>query len=265
VETEVASIGGERRGTAASGRLREVLWLAGREVRRSWISYPVTGLGTLLVGFLVAPSVEGMLSVEGFGEGGRGFEDWSNAFLADFFFLMFGGFLASNYLSWEYFRIFERDAFSERLVFVRSLPVSAGTIVGSRTVSLCSALPFNVPAFFVPVYLISDLGRLGWGFVWFVLIWVGYSLLGAGLCLLAEFGVRGKTYVRLSLAGTVLMMAAVMFLEWAVELRAVERIALLAQSSGPLAAALSLTAGATVLALMARATTRRIEGRDLSL
>lgn len=249
---------------AASGWWREAVWLAGKEIRRSWISYPVTGLAMLLMGLLVAPSMDGILSVEGFGEDGREFEDWYNAFPLDFFFLAFGMLLALNWMSGEYFRVFERDAFSERLIFMRGLPVSAGTLVGSRMVSLCFALAFNVPAFFVPVYLISDLGRLGWSFPWFGLIWVGYSLLGAGLWLLAEFGIRGKTYVWLSFAGTALIIAAVMFLEWAVGLRAVDRIAGLAQSNGPLAAFVALAVGAAGFALMARSATRRIERRDLS-
>lgn len=264
METEVVGVGDERGMVTASDRLRDGLWLAGREIRRSWLSYPITGLAMLLIGLLVAPSINGILSLEGFGEGGREFEDWYNAFFPDFLFLMFGMFLALNWMSGEYFRVFSRDAFSERLVFMRGLPVSPGMLVGSRMISLCFALPFSVPAFFAPVYLISDLGRLGWSFLWFVLIWVGYSLLGAGLWLLAEFGIRGKTYVWISFAGTALAIVAVMFLEWAVRLRVVDRIAGLAQSNGPLAAAVSLMVGAAGFVLMARLATRRIEKRDLS-
>lgn len=264
METEVMGVGDERGGVAASGWWREAVWLAGKEIRRSWLSYPVTGLAMLLMGIIAAPSVDGILIVEGFGGGGREFEDWYNAFYPDFLFLVFGGFLALNWTSREYLQVFSQDAFSERLVFMRSLPISSGTLVGSRMISLCFALLFTVPAFFAPVYLASDLGWLGWGFLWFVLIWVGYSLLGAGLWLLAEFGIRGNTYVWLSLVGTGLAVVAVMFLEWAVRLRVVERIAALAQSNGPLVAILSLLVGAAGFALMARLATRRIERRDLA-
>lgn len=263
-DADARGVGGGRGGTEANGRLREAVWLAGKEIRRSWRSYPATGLAMLLMGLLVAPSMDGVLSVEGVGEGGRAFRDWYNAFFPDFLYLVLGTLLACNWMAGEYFRVFERDVFSERLVFMRSLPVSPGTLVGSRMISLCFALPFTVSAFFLPVFLISDLSDLGWGFLWFVLVWVGYSLLGAGLWLLAEFGVRGKTYVWVFLAGTGLTLAAVVFLEWAVELRAVDRIAGLAQSDGPLAAFVALIVGAAGFALMARAATRRVERRDLS-
>lgn len=242
---------------------RQAVWLGAKEIRRSWLSYPVTGLAMLIIGLLTASAVNGM-NFEEPGEGSLRIVEWYNAFFPDFLFLTFGMFLALNWLAREYFRVFSRDAFSERLIFMRSLPISSQIIIASRMISMCFALLFTVPAFFAPIYLLTDLGGLGWSYVWFVLIWVGYSLLGAGLWLLAEFGVQGKTYVVLSFASIPLIVGAVALLEWSIELRAFERLAGLAQNHGPVTAIVALVIGALGFAAMARATTRRIESRDLS-
>lgn len=245
-------------------RLAEAVWLARRGVWGAWLSYLFTVLPLVVVGIIVAPTVEGTFTPQGFGDAGPELEEWYNAFFTSVIFLTLGTLLAVNWMSRDYFRVFSRDAFSERLVFMRGLPVSAGTLVGSRMVSMCFALLFTVPAFFAPVYLISDLGQLGWGFLWFVLTWIGYSLLGAGLYLLAEFGLSGRTYVWTSFVFPGLLIAAIAFLEWAVDLRAVDRISALSQSHGPAAALLALTLGAAGFALMARYATRLIGSRDLS-
>lgn len=245
-------------------RFAEAFWLAGRGIWGSWLSYLVTVLPMVLAGLIVAPTIDGSFTPEGLGDAGRELEEWYNAFFTDFFFLVFGTLLAVNWMSRDYFRVFSRDAFSERLIFMRSLPVSQGTLVGSRMVSMCFALLFTVPAFFAPVYLISDLSQLGWGFLWFVLIWIGYSLLGAGVWLLGEFGVHGRTYVWTSLAFPALLIAVIALLEWAVDFRAVDRTSALAQSHGPAAALVALILGASGFVLTARYATRRVESRDLS-
>lgn len=256
--------GGEQSKNSVASRWSEAVWLGGKEIRWSWLSYPATGLVMLLLGVLIVPSVDGILSPEGSGQDGEGFESGYAAFFPDFLFLTFGMLLTVNWLSREYLQVHTQDTFSERLVFLRSFPISPETIVGSRMLSLCFTLLFTVPAFFAPVYLITDLGQLGSSFLWFVLIWVGYSLLGAGLWLLMEFGMRGKTYLILSFASVPLLIATVALLEWSVQLRAVERFAGLAQSHGPLAATISIIVGAIGFVVMARAATRLIENRDLS-
>lgn len=242
----------EHSGRSERGHWQEAAWLGGKEIRRSWLSYPGTGLAMLVLAFIFSPTIDESL------------EGSYTAFLPDFIFLGLGAVLAVNWLSREYRQAYSRDTFSERLIFLRSLPVPSEAIVGGRMISLCFALLFTVPAFFTPLYLLTDLGQLGWSFVWFILIWVGYSLLGAGLWLLAEFGLSGRTYTILSFASVPVLIVAVLTLEWAVRLRAVERLSGLAQSHGPLTAIVSLMVGAVVFAVIARAATRRIESRDLS-
>ncbi|MEW6638027.1 MAG: hypothetical protein AB1425_14575, partial [Actinomycetota bacterium] len=117
---------------------------------------------------------------------------------------------------------------------------------------------------FVPVYLVSDLRAMGASYLWFVGIWVGYGLFGAGLTLLMELGLDGKTYTVIIFAMVVPILVIVAILEFTVEMRLVERTVALVGDYGPLPAAVSLVAGAGLFALLARLTARRIERRDLS-
>lgn len=243
--------------------ISQARWLAWQEIKRSWLSYPVTALAMLFFGYVTASIVDGFLVVEGFGEGGRTYANRFEAFVADYLFLGIVAFLAVNWMSREYFRVFSEDAFSERLVFMRGLPISAATLVLGRMVSMGFSFLFNTPAFFVPVYLISNLDGLGWAFLWFVAIWVGYSLAGIGISLLAEFTISGRVYVWATCIGVVLLMFGLIFLELTVDLRAVSRIAGLVESYGPLPALISVLLGAAALAILTKITIRRVERRDL--
>jgi hypothetical protein len=246
------------------GTLAEARWLAGEEIRRSWLSYPLSGLFALFLAFLVVPSLSGILVVEGFGESGDGFERSFNAFLPDYLFLLLGFVLCVNSFSRDYFLVWTADPFTSRLAFMRSLPISPRSLVAGRMLSMVLALPFTVPAFFVPVYLFSDLRELGASFIWFVGVWVGYGLFGAGLTLLMELGLDGRTYTAISFGMVAVVLVTVALLEWAVALRLVERTVALVGEYGPLPAVVSLVVGAGLFVLLARLTARRVEGRDLA-
>jgi len=243
--------------------LHEARWLAGREIRRTWLSYPATGLVMVLLGLLASATVYGFLDFEGSGRGVERFEEWYGPTFSDYIFLFSAAVLAVNYVSRDYLSSWS-DSFSNRLLFMRGLPISPGTLVTSRMMAMSLALVFTVPAFFLPVYLLSSLDQLGWGYLWFTLIWIGYSLLGAGGHLYLELGIHGRTYNWIYFALVFAVLALSAFLEWAVDLRLVERIAGLAQDHGPLAAVLSLVIGAAGFALLGRAAVRRIERRELS-
>ena len=241
----------------------EARWLAGQEIRRSWLSYPVTALMLLVFGCFVAATVDEFLILDGFGQNGRTFQDRFNAWFSGYLFLNFGAFLALNWMSREYLRVFFEDAFSERLIFLRSLPISAETLVLGRLMSMCPALLLNTPAFFVPMYWISDLSELGWNFFWFVAVWIGYSFIGTGISLLAEFTISNRVYLRATFIGTFLLFFGLIALEFIVNLAAVSRIAGLVQTYGPLPALASILLGAAALVFLARTTIRRVERRDL--
>jgi len=238
-------------------------WLARKEMRRWWVSYPLSGLVLLLLGFFVVPSVSGVFELRGFGDVGRRTEEFYNAFFADCLFLVICAFLAVNAVSANR-TLGRRDAFSSTLLLLGGLPVPAGSVVGSRVISMLCALVVGAPAFFLPAFFLSDLGELGTSYLWFSGVWVGYCLLASGLWLLLELTLEGRVYTRIYLGLAASLMAVLALLEWTLELGLVGRTVELARNYGPLPAILSILAGAAAFALLAWLTVHRIHDRDLS-
>ncbi len=241
----------------------EAFWLARKEMRRTWLSYPLTGLFVLFLGFFVVPSLSGVFEFEGFGAGGRRMEGFYNAFFADYLFLVICAFLCVNAISRNY-TLAWRDPFSSRLLFLRSLPIPAGSLVASRVISMLFALVLNAPAFFLPAFFLTDLGELGTSYLYFACVWIGYGLLASGLCLLLELTVSGRVYTLIYFGFAAALMAVLALLEWTIDLGLVGRTAELAQGYGSLPAIFSILAGGVAFALLARITTRRLEKRDFS-
>jgi hypothetical protein len=247
-----------------NGFFAEAFWLAKREMKRAWLSYPLTGLFVLFLGFFAVVTLSGILEFEGFGAGVKRVEENYNAFFVDYLFLLVCTFLGVNAISKDYTLIW-RDPFSSRLVFLRSLPISAGTLVGSRALSMLFALVLGAPPFFLPAYFLTDLGELGMSYLWFAGVWVGFGLLGSGLCLLFELTVTGRVYTLIYFGFAVTLAVVLALLEWTVDLSLVGRTAELAQSSyGSLPAICSILTGCAAFALLARATVHYVEKRDLS-
>lgn len=232
-------------------------------MRRAWLSYPLTGLLLLFLGFMVLPSVSGLFELEGFGVEGQRVEDFYNAFFSDCLFLVICAFLAVNAVSGNR-TLGRRDTFSSALLLLGRLPVPVGSLVGGRAVSLLFALVLNVPAFFLPAFFLSDLGELGTSYVWFVGTWIGYGLLFSGLGLLMGLTVSDSVSVPISIGVGAGIVATLAVLEWTVGLDLVERTAQLAQGHGPLLALLSILVGTTAFVLLAWLTVHRIHDRDLS-
>jgi hypothetical protein len=240
----------------------DAFWLARNELRRTWLSYPLTGLFVVFLGFFVVPSVSGVFDLEGFGVEGKRMEGVYNAFFADYLFLVICAFLGVRAVSGNY-TPFWRDSFSSRLVFLRSVPVPTGSLVGSRALGMLFALLVNAPAYFLPAFLLSDLGQLGASYLWFAGVWVGYCLLASGLWLLCELTVSGGAYARIYFGAAAALLAELALLEWTLDLRLVGRTAELAQSHGPLPAAVSVLGGAAAFAVLYRLTVRRLRKKDL--
>jgi hypothetical protein len=241
----------------------EAFWLARKEVKRAWLSYFLTGLFVLFPGLFVAVSLSGVFEFEGFGVGGQRMEGYYNAFFSDCLFLLVCAFLGVNAISRDYTPVW-RDTFSSRLLFLRYLPIPAGSLVGSRALCMLFALVLGAPALFLPAYFLTDLGELGASYLPFCGVWIGYSLLASGLCLLFEFTLSGRVYALISSGFAASLIAALALLEWMVNLSLVERTAHLVQSYGALPAIFSILAGGAAFALFSRLTTRRLEKRDFS-
>jgi hypothetical protein len=148
---------------------------------------------------------------------------------------------------------------------LRSLPVPAESLVGSRALGMLFALLLNAPAFFLPAYFLTDLGEFKTAYFWFACVWIGYSLLASGLWLHCELTVSGRAYTLTYFGLAASVMVVLALLEWTLDLSLVSRTAELAQSSyGALPAVFSVLIGAVAFALLARATAHRIEKRDFS-
>jgi hypothetical protein len=248
---------------AIVNRFEQVLWLAKNEMKRVWLSYLLTGLIALFLGFVAVPSLSGVFEFEGFGAEGQRMEGRYNAFFSDYLFLLVCTFLGVNAISRDYTAVW-RDTSSSRLLFLRSLPIPAGSLVGSRAYRMLFALVLGIPAFFLPAYYLTDLGELGRSYLPFCGVWIGYGLLASGLCLLFELTVSSRVYAVISSGLAASLMVVLALLEWTLGLNLVGRTAELAQSYGALPAISSILAGAAGFALLARLTTRRLEKRDLS-
>ena len=239
-------------------------WLARKEIGSTWLSYVLSGLFVVFLGFFVVPGVAGVFELDGFGTWGRRTEEFYNAFFSDYLFLVICAFLGVNTISRNY-TLDWRGPFSSRLLFLRSLPVPAGSLVASRALGMLFALVLNAPAFFLPAFFLTDLGELGTAYLWFACVWIGYCLLASGLCLLCELTVSGRVYTLTYFGLAASLMAVLALLEWTLDLSLVRRTAELAQSSyGALPAVFSVLAGAAGFAFLYRITVHRIEKRDFS-
>lgn len=233
-----------------------------KEMERMWLSYPLSGVFLLIPGFLLVPGLSGIFELRGFGAWEHRVEEFHNAFFLDCLFFGVCAFLAVNAVPGEH-GFGRRDVFSWRLLLSRRLPVPARSLVGSRAVSLLFALVLNVPAFFLPAFLLSDLGELRSSYVWFAGIWIGYSLLTSGLYLLLEFTANGRARSLISV-GCVLSLLVLAILEWTLQLNVVGTTVEMAKDYGPLPAVLSILGGCVAFAILCRAAVHLVRSRDLS-
>lgn len=248
-----------------NGFFAGALWLARKEMKRAWLSYPLTALFVLSLGLIAVPGLSGVFELEGSGAVGLRVGDHYNDFISDYLFLVVGASLGVNAISRDYALASWLDTYLSRLLFMRKLPISAGSLVASRVIGMLFALVLYAPAFFVPASLLSDIGGIGTrAYLWFCGIWIGYGLLGLGLSLLLELTVSGRVYTLISICFASSLLIVLAHLEWSLDLSLVGRTAQLAQSAGALPAVLSIMVGGVALALLGRLTVRRIEKRNLS-
>jgi hypothetical protein len=254
---------GANEGRGVSG-LAGAFRIARKEIKRAWLSYPLSGLFVLSLALFAVPVLSGVFEVRSPGAVELRREDPYNDFIADYLFLVVGAFLGVRPISRDYTLASWQDTYLARRNFVRKLPVSAGRIVGSRVLSMLFALILYAPAFFLPAFFLSEIGELGTStYLYFCGVWIGYGLLGSGLCLLLELTVNGRIYILISFGFTASLMVVLALLEWAVNLSLVGRTAQLVQSYGALPAIISIVAGGGALALLSRLTANRIKKRNL--
>lgn len=260
--TSVSRVRTEDAGERSSG-MGQAFWLAGKDIRRAWLSYPASGLLLLFFGFIVIEIVNGIFATEGLGASGEAMEDAFNTFFADYMFVIMGCLMVVNAMSLDYVKVWTNDVFSERTAFLRSLPISTGTVVASRAISMLFAALFTVPAFFLPLYFFTGLGDLGFSYVWFCGVWLGWGLLYAGVTLLCELGLSGRVYCWISLFLVAALAAGLLLIENTFGVGLVGSSANLVERFGPLPALAAILVGSLGFWLLARLTVRRVEVREV--
>jgi hypothetical protein len=252
--------------TASMRLCAQSLWLARQELRWAWPSYVLSVLIILSLGLAAAVSLSvGVSEFEAMVLREHRTGELYGAFFADYLFLLVCAVLGANTLLRYYTRNW-RDTFASRLLFLRSLPISAGALVGSRVLGTLFTLVLGALAFFVPMFFLSDLGEeLGIGaYLLFCAVWIGYALLGSGISLFFEFSVSGRSYALISYSFALPLMVVVVLLEMTEYMGLVGRVARMVQSGhGALLAGLSILAGAAAFLLLSRLTVHRLRCRDL--
>lgn len=234
---------------------REAWWLAKWEIRRSKLSLLATALFTLVLGLVfVGPVIDATLRGKLF-----------SAFVVDFVFLALFANLAINWTSTGYFFV-GQDAFSKRLSFLRSLPVSARDIVSGRALIMVLTLLVMSPIAFLPPYLLSgavreELGPVG--YPCFAILWAMYGIVSGCLNAYLELGGRARTML-LTHGAWVLVLVLFVALATASGTHLVAGSAQFARTHGPVAAMVALAVGSAALLSWSRLMERRLRRRDLS-
>ncbi|GFN29962.1 hypothetical protein [Paenibacillus xylaniclasticus] len=94
-------------------------------------------------------------------------------------------------------RAWRENSFTNRIISLRTLPISVRQIVAGRLIQLMGTLALGQAVYFIALYAISDTlrGELDIGtYIGFVLFWFGYSAGIAGTYTFLEQGFSGKTY-----------------------------------------------------------------------
>lgn len=243
--------------------------MALEDVRRTWISYPASCVALFLVGFGAAGLVEGIFEFDGLGKGEGALQEGFNGFFADFVFLGVCPALGINLvLNQDYGARYRYDNMSRRLIFLRGLAISPGEIVAGRALTMLLSFVVATPAFFLPLFLNSSgpVGRvLDVAEFWsFAALWVGYALFTVGFYMYVWLGFSGREDLKITLVLVFGYLLAAALLNFAFGVHLVSGSIGLAQAYGPYVAAPALLAGAAGFALWTRATTRKLQGRNMS-
>ncbi len=247
--------------------LHNTWWLAGKDVKRTWVSYPAAALGAMFAGFIATILLNGVFVIEGFGASGRTLAENANGALLDGLFLSWVPVLTINALgSRDHAARFGEDHMSRRVYFLRSLPIDVWELVASRGFIMALTAAITAPFFFVPPYLFSEpLDRLDpVQYLSFSGIWLCYALLVGGFYTFVWLSVsrRVDRWITLSLVPVLLLAPVILNFVFGVHL--VERTVELSQTSGPLTGFFAIMLGVGGLFLWGLATVRWLEKRDLS-
>ena len=241
------------------GTLRDAAWLAGMDVRRSWVSFPVATVTALVPGFYLILLYHSAFS---------GSMGSFGTFLLDVWFLLVVTVLNVNFLfNRDYYYRLSEDNYTKRLSFLLGLPISPRAVIKGRAMYMALALACGAPSFFLLPYLISGDLRAALGlldYVWFAGIWIGYALFMMGFLLFMWNGLSFQAelgWIFSIFPGGCLLVATVS--NFALDDGLAMALIQVAKANGPLAATISVAVGCAALVFWIRLAERGLRRREL--
>lgn len=249
----------ETRTVSPKSNLRDAAWLAGADVRKSWISFPVAALTALIPGLYLVLFYSDIF---------EGSVDRFEVFMLDSWFLLMVTVLNVNFLfNRDYYYRLRGDNYTKRLSFLLGLPIAPRVVVVGRAMYMALALAFSAPSFFLLPYLVGGDLRSAISpvdYVWFVFIWVGYALFMMGFLLFMWNGLSFQTelgWIFSVFLGGCLLVATVSNL--ALENGLTVTLIQIAKAQGPLAAGIALALGGIGLVLWMKLAAKWLGRREL--
>lgn len=176
-------------------------WLAARQVRDTWIGYLISPIYFAFLGTVLATDDTALVNIV---------------------LPMMMMILLQATFSARYFTINADNEVRRHQMFLRSLPLSFGTITIARVIGMLAAGVLNVPVFFVWFWLLTDDFATMPVFLAWCLFWVGVAFCGLGLSLVQEFSLNLRTW---TLQNTIIVVSIIVvtpLLIWLTNFRPVD-------------------------------------------
>ncbi|QHT59613.1 hypothetical protein GXP70_06370 [Paenibacillus lycopersici] len=226
------------------------------EGRRGWIGLLLTMASFAYLGvFMIIPLLHAM-SDPG--------EEQSYSWAVDFLYLtlmpIMGFLMNRNTLN-----CWNRDPYTRRLAYYRTLPISWNTIVVSRMLQHAIVLTIVFAFYFTLQYLLSGFMReqLAVGdYVLFVLIWYGYALMAGATYIFFELTLKGNAYIIVCFL-YVIVYALIDLILWATHTNLIESTIAAAREHHYAWPVLSVVLGAALAVLLGALTRMRVVKRGL--
>ncbi|MFC5649382.1 hypothetical protein ACFPYJ_09600 [Paenibacillus solisilvae] len=185
------------------------------ELRRSWLGLLITMLFFTYISIVMMPLFKELLD-----------NKTSNnvRWVGDLLYLTIlpnMGFLMNR----SYLKYWQKDPFTRKIAYWRTLPIGLTSIVISRMLQLITVLTIVGAYFFVSQYLLLDelrkLVTTG-EYIFFALIWIGYALAIGSTYVIFEQLLSGKKYFAVCL-GYIVGFAAISLISWLTDMEIVFR------------------------------------------
>ena len=181
--------------------LNDAWWLAIRQIRDTWIGYIVSPLYFAFLGSVLATDDTALLNIV---------------------LPMMMMILLQATISARYFSLNEDNEVMRHQVFLRSLPMSFGTIITARMIGMLAAGVINVPIFFIWFWMMGDRFDSLPAYLAWCMFWLGFAFCGMGFSLVQEFTLNLKNWTLQNSVIIVVLIVVMIPAIWLLNFRPVE-------------------------------------------